>query len=228
MQTQSCKCVRRLSYLPSCWKWEDQHLLLCMHPHPLCTSTWWQKKKKKNGLKNNSSKYFQSTSSYPLISARHHLVAKTGTLWTEEQRTSLEQMGFPCGSVGKESACNAGDPGLILESGRSPGVGKGYSHSSILARENSMDCRVQGVAKSRTRLSNFQSKELRTKGSSQSFSASSWWVRTSTWIDSSQSWLLFCPMNQLLKSFLEISLPCDFRTYTVWPLTRRVWCSWVR
>ena len=29
--------------------------------------------------------------------------------------------GFPGGSDGKESACNAEDPGLIPESGRSPG-----------------------------------------------------------------------------------------------------------
>ena len=29
-------------------------------------------------------------------------------------------------SAGKESACNAGDPGLILGSGRSPGEGIGY------------------------------------------------------------------------------------------------------
>ena len=29
--------------------------------------------------------------------------------------------GFPHGSVGKESACNAGDPGLIPGSGRSAG-----------------------------------------------------------------------------------------------------------
>ena len=31
--------------------------------------------------------------------------------------------GFPHSSVGKESACNAGDPGLIPKSGRSPGEG---------------------------------------------------------------------------------------------------------
>ena len=30
--------------------------------------------------------------------------------------------GLPCGSDGKESACNAGDLGLILGSGRSPGM----------------------------------------------------------------------------------------------------------
>ena len=38
--------------------------------------------------------------------------------------------GFPCGSDGKESSCNAGDLGLIPGSGRSPGVA---THSSILA-----------------------------------------------------------------------------------------------
>ena len=33
--------------------------------------------------------------------------------------------GFPGGSDGKESACNAGDPGLIPGSGRSPEEGNG-------------------------------------------------------------------------------------------------------
>ena len=41
-------------------------------------------------------------------------------------------MGFPGGSDDKESAHNAGDPGLIPGSGRSPGEGNGnplqYSH----------------------------------------------------------------------------------------------------
>ena len=35
-------------------------------------------------------------------------------------------MGFPDSSVGKESACSAGDPGSIPGSGRSPEKGKGY------------------------------------------------------------------------------------------------------
>ena len=41
-------------------------------------------------------------------------------------------------SVGKESTCSAGDPGLIPGSGRSHGEGKGYllQHSGL---ENSMD-----------------------------------------------------------------------------------------
>ena len=62
--------------------------------------------------------------------------------------------GFPCGSVGRESACNAGDLGLILGLGRSPGGGKVYplQYSCL---ENSMDCIVHGVAKSQTRVSNF-------------------------------------------------------------------------
>ena len=34
--------------------------------------------------------------------------------------------GFPYGSVGKESTCNAGDPSSIPGSGRSPGEGIGY------------------------------------------------------------------------------------------------------
>jgi len=34
--------------------------------------------------------------------------------------------GFPVTLAGKESTCNAGDPGLIPGSGRSPGKGIGY------------------------------------------------------------------------------------------------------
>ena len=56
----------------------------------------------------------------------------------------------------KESSHNAGDLGLIPGLGRSPGEGKGYplQYSGL---ENSMDCIVHGVTKSRTRLSNFHS-----------------------------------------------------------------------
>ena len=61
---------------------------------------------------------------------------------------------FPCGSAGKESTCNAGDPGWILGLGRFPGEGKGYplQYSGV---ENSMDCIVHGITKSWTQLSNF-------------------------------------------------------------------------
>ena len=63
-------------------------------------------------------------------------------------------MGFPCGSPGKESACNAGDLGSIPGLGRSPGEGKSYplQYSGL---ENSMDYVVHGVTKSQTRLSDF-------------------------------------------------------------------------
>ena len=59
----------------------------------------------------------------------------------------------------KASACSVGDPGSISESGRSPGEGNGnpLQYSCL---ENSMDggtwwTTVHGVAKSRTRQSDF-------------------------------------------------------------------------
>ena len=62
-----------------------------------------------------------------------------GTLWL--------RAGFPGGSDGKESACSAGDLDSIPGLGRSPGEGNG---NPLL--ENSMDGRVQRVAKSWTGL----------------------------------------------------------------------------
>ena len=51
--------------------------------------------------------------------------------------------GFPCGSAGKESTCNAGNLGSIPGLGRSLGEGKGYplQYSGL---ENSIDCTVHG------------------------------------------------------------------------------------
>ena len=47
-------------------------------------------------------------------------------------------MGFPHRSAGKESTCNAGDPGSIPGWGRSPGEGVGYplkySWASLVAQ----------------------------------------------------------------------------------------------
>ena len=64
---------------------------------------------------------------------------------------------FPGGSDGKESACNAGDPGSIPGWGRFPGEGNGYplQYSCL---KNPMDketwqATVHGVAKSQPRLS---------------------------------------------------------------------------
>ena len=43
-------------------------------------------------------------------------------------------LGFPHSSVGKDSACNAGDPDSIPESGRSARKGIGYSWVSLVAQ----------------------------------------------------------------------------------------------
>ena len=47
-------------------------------------------------------------------------------------------LGFPCSSAGKESTCNAGDPGLIPGLGRSAGGGivypLQYSWASLVAQ----------------------------------------------------------------------------------------------
>ena len=60
-------------------------------------------------------------------------------------RIWLDSEGFPGGSVGKDSACNAGDPGLTPESGRSPGGGNSnpLQYSCL---ENSMDRGAWGGA----------------------------------------------------------------------------------
>ena len=67
---------------------------------------------------------------------------------------TLVLLGFPCGSAGKEYPCNSGDLGLSPGLGRSPGEWNSYplQYSGL---EISMDCRVYGVAKSWTLLSDF-------------------------------------------------------------------------
>ena len=72
-------------------------------------------------------------------------------------RVLLSRRGLPGGSDSKESACNAGDPGLIHGSGRSPVGGKGHplQYSGL---GNPMDrgawwATVHRVAQSQTRLS---------------------------------------------------------------------------
>ena len=69
--------------------------------------------------------------------------------WRRGRLPSPVFLGFPCGSAGKESAHNAGDLGLIPGLGRSPGETNSYplQYSGL---ENSVDCIVHGVAKSRT------------------------------------------------------------------------------
>ena len=65
--------------------------------------------------------------------------------------------GFPDSSVGKESACNAGDTGSISGSGRSPGGGNGnslqYSKLENLTDRGAWQIAVQRITKSQTGLS---------------------------------------------------------------------------
>ena len=68
--------------------------------------------------------------------------------------TAINRRGFPGGSDGKESTCNAGDLGSIPGLERSPGEGIGYS-LQYPCLQKSMDrgaCRatVHGITKSQT------------------------------------------------------------------------------
>ena len=55
----------------------------------------------------------------------------------------ISNRGFPHGSAGKASACNAGDLGMIPGLESSPGEGKGYP-LQLCGLENSMDWRIPG------------------------------------------------------------------------------------
>ena len=66
---------------------------------------------------------------------------------------------FPGGSDSKASAYNAGDPGLIPGSGRSPGEGDGnpvqYSCLENLMNRGTWYTTIHGVTKSQTELRDF-------------------------------------------------------------------------
>ena len=97
------------------------------------------------------------SSVYLLYSSVYLLYSSVYLLFPNSYFTPLHSSpGFSGGSAGKESACSVGNLGLIPGLGSSPGEEKGYTlqYSGL---ENSMDCIIHGVAKSRTRLSNFHS-----------------------------------------------------------------------
>ena len=73
---------------------------------------------------------------------------KAMTLRIISHGTSLVGWGFPHSPVGKESACSAGDLGLIPGLGKTPGEGKGYpvQYSGV---ENYMDYTVHGILQAR-------------------------------------------------------------------------------
>ena len=83
--------------------------------------------------------------------------------WLQISWLPLQISELTGGSDSKESACNAGDLGLLPGLGRSPGEGKGYppQYSGL---ENSMDraawqATIHGVAKTQIQLSDFHTKE---------------------------------------------------------------------
>ena len=91
--------------------------------------------------------YIHSTIVYTIFFVIH--ILKYLNVFLKENKPSL---GFPGDADNKESACNAGYPGSVPGSGRSPGEGNGnlLQYSCL---ENSMDRRawratVHGVAKS--------------------------------------------------------------------------------
>ena len=73
--------------------------------------------------------------------------------------TSLQCVSFPGGSDGEESACNAGDLGLIPGLGRSPGERNGYplQYSCLQSSKDrgAWWTTIPGIAKSQTGLSDF-------------------------------------------------------------------------
>ena len=86
-------------------------------------------------------------------SAQSGRVSPSPPFQTKTKGSAL--VGFSCGSAGEEFTCNVGDLGSIPGLGRPPGEEKGHplQYSGL---ENSRDCVVHGVAKSRTRLSDFR------------------------------------------------------------------------
>ena len=80
--------------------------------------------------------------------------SRVGKIWRKDRLPTPVFLGFPGDSDSKESACSMADLGLIPGLERSPEEGNCYplQYSGL---ENSMDCIVNGVTKSRTRLRDF-------------------------------------------------------------------------
>ena len=83
------------------------------------------------------------------------LVSVVPPVSSDVNQPSLSTQGFPGGSAGKESACNAGDPGSGPGLGRSAGEGDGYplQYSGLEdpADRGAWRGAVRGVANSGTR-----------------------------------------------------------------------------
>jgi len=89
-----------------------------------------------------------------LLTLTHQELVVGKIHWRRDRLPTPVFLGFPCSSAGKEFACNEGDMGSIPGLGRPPGEEKVYPLQYSVP-ENSMDCRIHGVAKSWTGLSDF-------------------------------------------------------------------------
>ena len=137
-----CLQCRRPGFKP--WSGKIPHAAEQLSPSVLCT---------KRGHHNEKPTHCTGEG-LPLATTRESPhKAKT----QPSQKHTFVSLGFPGGSGGKESACIAGDPGLIPGSGRSPGEGNGNT-LQYSCLENSTDrgawwAIVCGVAKTRMQLS---------------------------------------------------------------------------
>ena len=84
-------------------------------------------------------------------------------------------MGFPGSSDGKESACNAGDPGSTPGLGRSPGEGNGYPFQ--------YSCLENPMTEKPGRLQSMGSQKSQTSLSNQHFLEVEPWRRVLGWFD---------------------------------------------
>ena len=100
---------------------------------------------------------------FTLSSQAVHVNASRNTEKPSQQLLLIHRdsvtMGFPGGSAGKESTCNAGDLGSIPGLGRSPGEGNSYT-LQYSCLESSLDIgawqvTVHGVTKSQTQVNEF-------------------------------------------------------------------------
>ena len=122
---------------------------------------------------------------------------------SEPEEKREKRRGFPGGSDSKESACNAGDLGLIPEWGKSPGDGNGYplQYSCL---KNFMDrgawwATVHGVTKTEGRGQSMGSPRQRAAPKSH-FSAPRL-VTTSNSLPRSDSWFPHCGYSTKLMGW---------------------------
>ena len=106
------------------------------------------------GMKNDAAFLEMNLAEFFFFFFQLNLYTHTHTHTHTHKYIYIYILGFPCGSVGKETACNVGDQSLIPGLGRSPGDWKGYP-LQYSGPENSVDCIVHRVAKSWTGLSDF-------------------------------------------------------------------------